>query len=68
MLLQKLSQFVASKWALLETLFMWIYCVIVEGGLDQMTFKRFLPTQTALQLLHRSRTCQLSTPSFPLLR
>lgn len=42
--------------------------VMVAGGLDPTTFKSSLPTQTILQLLHRSRTCQWSTPSFPLLR
>lgn len=67
-LLQKLSQFIASKWDLLETLFMWTYSLILTGGLDHTTFKKSLPTRTILQLLHRSRTCQLSTPSFPLLR
>lgn len=65
-LLQKLSQIIASKWDL-ETLFMWTCSVILAGGLDQMT-KRSLPAQTIPQLLCRSRTRQLSPPSFPLLR
>lgn len=65
--MQKLSQIIASKWDL-GTLFMWTCSVILAGGLDQMTFKRSLPAQTTPQLLCRSRTCQLSPPTFPLLR